>query len=38
MLVAESERVDAVYCPTAVTPVAKVVPFSSACSREMNAA
>ena len=38
MLVALREKVDAVYCPTAVTPVTKVVPFSSVCSLAMNAA
>jgi hypothetical protein len=38
MLVAPNEKVDAVYCPTAVIPVTKIVPFSSACSWVMNAA
>ena len=36
MLVALNETVDAVYCPTAVTPVTKIVPFSSACSLAMS--
>jgi len=30
MLVALEEKVDAVYCPTAVTPVTKVVPLQAA--------
>ena len=37
MLVAAREKVDAVYGPTAVSPVTSVVPFSSACSCVMNA-
>jgi hypothetical protein len=37
MLVAEKADVDAVYCPTAVIPVAGVVPFNSDCSCVMNA-
>jgi hypothetical protein len=37
MLVADKVKFDAVYCPTAVIPVAKIVPFSSVCSCVMNA-
>jgi hypothetical protein len=32
MLVAESVNVEAVYCPTAVNPLANVEPVNSVCS------
>ena len=38
MLVALNVKVELVYCPTAVIPVARFVPFNSDCSWAMKAA
>ena len=37
MLFAEKAKLDAVYCPIAVIPVASVLPLSSVCSCVTNA-